>query len=182
MSLAISNDIKELLLRYNSHVLKLERESKIQIDQKIGDELGRDSLNDINMLCETMKTCSSKLGIDVHLLLVGGAVKPEKRGCVHKDVDLRFYSRELACELYLRGECPKFDKFAEFISAVGGDLGWGVEIEKPWFDDYESSGDGKVVLLPQGKPIEVLPVREDNLFASFEEFLSKETEPYFVLF
>ncbi|HWS48594.1 MAG TPA: hypothetical protein VN174_00905 [Candidatus Methanoperedens sp.] len=163
-------------------MLRLEGESKICVDPKLGDELGRDSLNDVNMLCEAMKIYSSKLGIDLHLLLVGGVVKPEKKGFFHKDVDLRFYSRELACEFYLRGECPKFDKFAEFISTIGKDLEWGVKIEKPWFDDYESSGDGKVVLLPQGKPIEVLPVREDRLFSSFEEFLSKETEPYFVLF
>lgn len=149
----------------------------------VENELGKESVEDIKQLCGAIRIQSHESQIGTtHLLLVGGNVRPEKLGLVHKDVDLKLYAPELASEIFMGGECPKFDKFAAFVSDVAKSLSWGVEIEKPWFNDYEYCGDGKVILYPSGKPIEILPVRADGIYSSFEEFLSKDKDPHLVLF
>ncbi|MFA5025871.1 MAG: hypothetical protein WC503_05185 [Candidatus Shapirobacteria bacterium] len=160
----------------------LEKALITNIDSRVENELGGESVGDINKLCEAIIVHSHESKIETHLLLVGGNVRPEKQGLTHKDVDLKLYSPDLASEIFMGGDCPKFDKFAAFVSDVGKSLGWGVEIEKPWFNDYEYCGDGKVTLYPSGKPIEVLPVRVDGIYSSFEEFLLKDTDPHLALF
>jgi len=153
-----------------------------KINLIIQKELGIKNLENISRLGDIIKTESEKQQIESHLLLVGGMVKPEKRGKFHKDVDLVFYSPQLASETMPKDDCPKFDKFASFISDVAKQLDWKVEIEKPWFVDYEYCGDGKVILYNDGEPIEVLPVREDKISNSFEEYKKDEKDPYVIIF
>ncbi len=156
---------------------------RLNMNQTVESELGIDSVRDINRLCSGIRVQAKKLHVDTHLVLVGGSVRPEKRGLSHKDVDLKLYSPQLASESFMGGECPKFDKFALFVSKVGESLGWGVEVVRPWFNDYEMCGDGKVVLhTGSKKPIEVLPVRDDYISGSFEEYLKRDTEPHLALF
>lgn len=146
-------------------------------------ELGQENVKNIEKLGKTIKTLAIEKGIEAHLLLVGGNVKPEKRGKDHKDVDLVLYSPELAPVFFSGNNNPEFNNLSDFISEAGERLGWEKKIEKPWFLEYSLCEDGKVVLKPtSGKPIEVLATRKDNLYGSFEECLSKQRDPYVVLF
>ena len=146
------------------------------------EELGTENLENVIMLNSAIKVEAQKQQIEVHLILVGGTIKPEKQGLVHKDVDLVLYSPQLATEYFLGGVCPKFDFFASFVCDVAKNLKWESKIEKPWFFDYDVCGDGKVILHTNGKPIEVLPVRQDRISNSFEDYLKFENDPYLVLF
>ena len=159
-----------------------ENTASANMDPMIKNELGPDNLKSIVDLGVAINAQAQAQQIEAHLILVGGNVKPEKRGRMHKDVDLVLYSPQLATEIFFGGEHPRFDIFASFVSAVGNQLGWDVEIDNPWFNDYESCGDGKVVLSSGEKPIEVLPVRRDRLSNSFEEYLKSNTDPYVVIF
>ncbi|MDD4938512.1 MAG: hypothetical protein PHX34_05930 [Candidatus Shapirobacteria bacterium] len=166
---------------------KINNEIKIQqkntVPEIVQRELGINNLENVKRIVETVKRSANKLNIETHLLLVGGNVRPEKRGKYHKDVDLVLYSPQLATEVYFGGEHPKFDKFAKFIGDISDELGWKIETENPWFFEHEHCGDGKVTLLPGGneKPIEVLPVRQSSLNGSFEGYLKSETDPYVIL-
>jgi len=155
-----------------------------EMDPVIKKELGPDGVKNIATLGTAMKNLSQEKNIEFHLLLVGGNVRPEKRGKWHKDIDLVSYSPQLATKSYFGNNDSEFNVFSDFISEVNQRLGWGIEIEEPWFFDYESCGDGKITLYPLigNKPIEVLPVRKDQLFKSFEEYLQKDTDSYIVLF
>jgi len=159
-----------------------ENQPKPNIDSVIEKELGTENLENITKLGAAIKAETQKRQIETHLMLVGGTVKPEKRGQLHKDVDLVLYSPQLAPNYFSRGVCPKFDAFASFVCDVAQNLDWESEIEKPWFFDFETCGDGKVILHPSGKPIEVLPVRQDRITNSFEDYQKLETDPFWVLF
>ena len=146
-------------------------------------ELGQENVNNIEKFGKTIKTLVIEKGIEAHLLLVGGNVKPEKRGLEHKDVDLVLYSPQLAPTFFSGNNDPGFEPFSDFISEASERLGWEKKVEEPWFLEYSLSEDGKVVLKPtSGKPIEVLAIRKDNLCGSFEEHLSKQRDPCVVLF
>ncbi|MDD2483023.1 MAG: hypothetical protein PHE32_00410 [Candidatus Shapirobacteria bacterium] len=161
-------------------IIGAQPESKIS--PIIKNELGIKNFENINKLGDAFKTESEKRQIELHLLLVGGMVKPEKRGKKHKDVDLVLYSPQLASENFPKGDCPKFKTFASFVGDVAKELGWEIKIEEPWFIDYEYSGDGKVILYPDGEPVEVLPVRQDKLLNSFEDYQKAERDPYITVF
>lgn len=148
-------------------------------------ELGPENTRNIQILNEKIAELTEKDGIEYHLLLVGGNVKSEKRGAYHKDVDLVLFSPQLSTEYYKGGDSkhPKFDKFADFLTEAGKQLEWSSQVEEPWFFDYEMCGGGKVTLQPKGdgKPIEILPVDESWTKLSFENYLSKNKEPYEVI-
>jgi len=148
-------------------------------------ELGPENTKNIKILNEKIAELAKKEGIEYHLLLVGGNVKPEKRGTYHKDVDLVLFSPQLATEYYRGGDDkhPKFDEFADFLTKVGEQLEWVSQTEEPWFFDYEFCGSGKVTLQPKGdgKPIEILPVEESWTKLSFENYLIKDKEPYEII-
>jgi hypothetical protein len=155
------------------------------LSQNVKNELGLENLNNIKDLTQAIKAISFETGTESHLLLVGGMVKPEKSGKYHKDVDLVFYCPSLATEIYTGGEHKKFDEFAIFFKKVNEKLGWKMEVEEPWFQDYEVCGDGKIILFSdKGVPIEVLPTREDILKSSFQEFLEndKNNNPSEIIF
>ncbi len=153
------------------------------LSQRVKNELGSENLGNVNVLSQTIRSVAFETGFDSHLLLVGGMVKPEKQGNYHKDVDMVFYCPNLSTEYYMGGSHEKFDKFSDFFRKVNEKLNWEIKVENPWFFDFETSGDGKVVLSTnKGVPIEVLPVREDGLSGSFENYLKSERDPYEVLF
>ena len=145
--------------------------------------MGSENLDNLNKLSQVTREVSFELGVESHLLLVGGIVRPEKQGKYHKDLDIVFYCPTLATEYYVGGSQEKFDKFSDFFRKVSEKLNWKIETENPWFYDFESAGDGKVILSSdKGVPIEVLPVREDRISGSFENFLKSENNPHEVLF
>ncbi len=163
--------------------IQTTEQKMVGLNQRIRNELGRENLNNLNLLSQTIEKTSLEAGVELHLLLVGGMVKPEKQGRCHKDVDLLVYCPSLATEYYTGGSHEKFDKFADFFKKVNKKLEWKMEIESPWFMDYETAGDGKVILSAnQGVPIEILPTREDCLHSSFKEYLKSERNPYEVIF
>jgi hypothetical protein len=163
---------------------EIKTQQKNIISEVVQKELGINNLENVRKIAEAVKKSANESNIEAHLLLVGGNVRPEKQGKYHKDVDLKLYSPQLTTETYFGGEHPKFDKFAKFIGNISEQLDWGIEIENPWFFEHEHCGDGKIVLSPNkgSKPIEVLPVRQDNLLGSFEEYLKSDIDPYIVLF
>lgn len=161
---------------------KIENSNK-GLSQRVKNELGQENLDNVSVLAQVIKSVSFETGVESHLLLVGGMVKPEKQGRGHKDVDMVFYSPSLATEYFMGGGHEKFDKFGDFFKKVNEKLNWNLKVENPWFFDFETSGDGKVVLSTnKGVPIEVLPVREDSLSGSFENYLKSEKDPYEILF
>lgn len=161
-----------------------ENYQKQEMDPVVEKELGPSGVKNIETLGRAIKKTSLEKGIEFHLLLVGGNIKPEKRGKWHKDIDLVAYSPQLAPTSFFGHNDAEFNLISDFISETNQQLGWGIEIEEPWFQEYELSGDGKITLTPPNgdKPIEILPVRKDRLFGSFEEYLKKDTEPHMVLF
>ena len=159
-----------------------ENESMFVINPVIQKELGPENFKNIITLSKAIKTEAQKQQIETHLLLVGGNVRPEKQGKIHKDVDLVLYSPPFATEVYMGGDSPKFDAFAAFVQSAVKDLHWESETERPWFRDPEFCGDGKVVLHTGEKPIEVLPVRQDRISSSFENYQKNETNPSVVIF
>jgi hypothetical protein len=159
-----------------------ENKSIFVVNPVIQKELGPENLKNITRLSKAIKNEAQKQGIETHVLLVGGSVKPEKQGKTHKDLDLILYSPQLATEMYSGGDSPKFDVFAAFVQDAVKNLNWEIEIEKPWFNEPESSGDGKVILLTEQTPIEVLPVRQDQISNSFEDYKKNETNPFVEIF
>ena len=155
-----------------------------ELSQRVKNELGLENLNNVRTLAQAIQTVSFEAGYKSHLLLVGGMVKPEKQGRYHKDIDMVFYCPPLGTEYYNGdGDHKKFDNLAVFLGKVNDKLGWKMDVVNPWFMDYEFAGDGKIVLSANnGVPIEVLPVREECLGNSFEDFLKSEREPYEVVF
>ena len=166
----------------------MESQPKIEnlnngLSQRTKSELGQENLNNVNVVAQAIKSASFKTGIESHLLLVGGMVKPEKQGKYHKDVDMVLYCPSLAIEYYTGGNHEKFDKFSGFLKKVNEELSWDLEIKNPWFFDFETCGDGKVILsTDKGAPIEILPVREDRLSGSFQNYLESEKDSFEVLF
>ncbi len=154
------------------------------IDPVIEHELGQENLKNIDKLGKAIKKLAQEKEIETHLVLVGGNVKPEKRGKWHKDIDLVVYSPQLAPTSYFGNNNSEFNLISDFISETNQQLGWGMAVEEPWFQEYELCGDGKITLTPPNgdKPIEILPVRKDRLFGSFEDYLEKDTEPQVVIF
>ena len=63
-----------------------------EISSLAKNELGQENLGNILKLNEEIKKTAEKEGIEYHLLLVGGNVRPDKRGKYHKDVDLVLFS------------------------------------------------------------------------------------------
>jgi len=110
---------------------KQNNTASMGIDPMVTKELGPESLENIHKLSTTIKTKAQEQKIEAHLILVGGNVKPEKRGRPHKDVNLILYSPQLATEIFSGGEHPRFNAFASFISAVARKLEWGTEIVEP---------------------------------------------------
>lgn len=154
-----------------------------ELSERTKRELGGANLGNLKLLGKTVRELSTKTEDEAHLLLVGGMVKTEKQGKFHKDVDLVFWCPSLSTEYYRGGGHEKFDKFADFFKKVSERLGWKIEIENPWFLEYELCGDGKVVLSTgQGVPIEVLPVTTESLESSFKNYLRSEKDPYEVIF
>lgn len=160
----------------------VETEKVINIPPDIEKELGPENIKNLEIITANLKKTLKDQNYDGNLLLVGGTVRPEKKGKDHKDVDLRLRSKALAVESFSKTG-PKFDRFAEFMSQMCKKLNWEIEIQQPVFYSYPDRKDGIVVLTPQkGKPIEILPAAEGALYGSFEEFKKHETDPYFVLF
>ena len=160
----------------------IENGPMFTINPVIQKELGSENLKNIITLSKAIKTEAQKQQIETHVWLVGGNVRPEKQSKIHKDVDLVLYSPSLATEVYVGGDSPKFDVFAAFVQRVVRNLHWESEIKRPWFNDSESCGDGKVILHTGEKPIEVLPVRQDRFSNSFENYQKNETDPFVVIF
>ncbi len=153
------------------------------LSERTKNELGKENLNNVNVLAQTIKSVSFEEGFDSHLLLVGGMVKTEKQGKYHKDVDMVLYCPSLATEYYTNGTHEDFDKFSGFLKKVNKKLNWNLEVENPWFFDYETGGDGKVIFSTEnGTPIEVLPVRNDCLRGSFQDYLKSQKDPFEILF
>ena len=166
---------------YNRRMETQERTPIPIINPIVAKELGTENLGNIMKLNAAIQEEANRSRIETHLLLIGGNVKPEKRGKFHKDVDLKLYSPQLATEVFTGGESPKFDIFASFINKIASTLNWKINVEKPWFHDYEFCSDGKVVLQTTGSPIEILPTREDSIKPSFKEFLDQNADPHAVL-
>lgn len=163
----------------------LENIRSIEKKSIIENELGPENLKNIKDFGVALSAQAKEKQIEVHLILVGGNVRPEKRGKFHKDIDLVLYSPQLSTEIFIgQNEHPKFDIFAEFIQKTCKQLNWKNEIKEPWFSDFEFCGDGKVVLFPgkDSKPIEILPVRQDRLSGSFDQYLKSDINPNMVLF
>jgi len=160
----------------------MESRQEFNIDPLVEKELGLENLKNITKFSAAIRDEAKKQQREVHLALVGGNVKSEKRGQNHKDIDLVLYSPELATETIPKDETPKFDVFAAFVCNVAENLGWESYIDKPYFHDYEVSGDGKVILTTSNLPIEVLPVREDVILNSFESYQKQIKIPFVVLF
>ncbi|HPT66360.1 MAG TPA: hypothetical protein PK257_03600 [Candidatus Woesebacteria bacterium] len=145
-------------------------------------ELGPENIKNLTKLSNAIKIEAENRNIEAHLILVGGCVDQKKQGKFHKDIDLVLYSPDLSSETIPKNECPKFDKFASFISDVAKSLDWESKIILPWFRDIENSADGSVVLSTNDKPIEILPVREDFISDSFEDYIKSERRPFAVIF
>lgn len=159
-----------------------ENEPMFVVNPVIQKELGPENFRNVITLSKAIKAEAQKQQIETHLLLVGGNVRPEKKGKIHKDVDLVLYSPLIATEVYIGGGSSKFGAFAAFVQSAVKDLHWEIEIERPWFRDPGFCGDGKVVLHTGEKPIEVLPVRQDQISNSFENYQNNETNPFVVIF
>jgi hypothetical protein len=147
-------------------------------------ELGEKNLRNVNDFTQALDKRLKSNGIEAHLILVGGVVDPLKQGAPHKDVDILFYSPQLATETYLGGDHPLFDALARFVSIVSTeDLGWQVKVYNPFFLDYGTATDGEVnVVPPSGLPLEILPVRKANLGKSVTDYLATEKRPHQLLY
>lgn len=146
--------------------------------------MGAKNLENLNNFSGFLKEELDKNDYDGHLILVGGNVMPEKKGKIHKDVDLLFYSKDLCIKnIKVEEDDQDFAKFAEFFKGVGDKLDFNEKVKTPYYFDYMYCFDGSIQLIPEnGVPLEIIPVRKDRQKDSIEDFLKNDERPMVVLF
>lgn len=157
---------------------------RLKLSTNIENELGPKNLENLTNFATALKEELKKQETDGHLVLIGGMVLPEKQGKNHKDIDLVFYSSQLNLkEMIIKEDDKDFNEFTNFSKKISNKLGWTDEINEPYFYDFLYSFDGSVVLKPEdGIPLEVLPIREDSLKSSVDEYVKQLDRPAVILF